>query len=159
MEVWKDVVGYENLYEVSNFGNVRNKNGRILPQNSSGRYLRVCLNKNKTNKKVAVHRLVAKAFIPNPNNFDTVNHIDENRKNNHIKNLEWCTNIENSRKYYFKEEKTDKNVVQVDKDGNVVAVFQTIAGASRETGIQRTAISGCLNNHRKTAGGYCWMYG
>lgn len=159
MEIWKDVIGYENLYQVSNLGRVKNKFGRILPQNSSGRYLRVCLNKNKVNKKIAVHRLVAKAFIPNPNNYETVNHIDENRFNNNIENLEWCTNVENSRKYYFKGEILDNNVIQKDINGNIVSIFPTAKSASKSTGISRTAISGCLNKHRKTAGGYCWTYG
>lgn len=104
-EEWKDVVGYEGLYKVSNCGNVisldritTNRWGKYLKkgktmnqrQDKTG-YLKVELTKNKNTKLVSVHRLVAEAFIPNPNNYPCVNHKDENKQNNYIDNLEWCT--------------------------------------------------------------------
>ena len=101
-EIWKDVVGYEGLYKVSNEGNVysvrRVNSAGIrcgglmlkLTQHKSG-YIQVCLRKNGVMKTKKVHRLVAKAFIPNPNHYLEVNHRDENKSNNNVKNLEWCT--------------------------------------------------------------------
>ena len=105
-EIWRPVVGYEGLYEVSNTGRVRSldryvrrnyfKKGRILKLNDRRGYLFVelCLN-NKT-KNFSVHRLVAQAFIPNPDNLPQVNHIDEDKLNNRVENLEWCDSKYNS---------------------------------------------------------------
>jgi hypothetical protein len=109
-EEWKDIEGFENLYQVSNFGNVKSlqhytikSNGviqnfkeRILqPGNMTSGYCFVGLTRNKKCKNFAVHRLVAKAFIPNPNNFSDINHKDGNKKNNHVENLEWTTRSKN----------------------------------------------------------------
>lgn len=103
--VWKDIKGYEGLYKISNYGEVlrlksydsRNhlRNARILKQrlNEDG-YLQLGLHKDGKEKKFLVHRLVAETFLSNPNNYLEVNHIDENKQNNSISNLEWC-----SRKY------------------------------------------------------------
>lgn len=92
-EVWKDIVKYDN-YEVSSFGNVKNKKtGRILKPNNCGGYAAIGLPNNKTTQ---IHRLVAMAFILNPENKPQVNHIDKNKLNNNLSNLEWCTNKENS---------------------------------------------------------------
>lgn len=117
-EIWKSVKGYEGLYEVSNYGNVRSlahtteieRNGikikmphpsKILkPQKRQHGYLSVCLygrgGKNGRFKQASVHRLVAEAFVPNPRNCEEVNHIDEDKQNNRADNLEWCTHKENS---------------------------------------------------------------
>lgn len=111
MEQWKDIAGYEGLYKVSNLGRVKsldrtfirsderlhNKAGRILkPANTTRGYL--CVNLSDINhniKRVVIHRLVVQAFIPNPNNYPQVNHKDENKTNNIVDNLEWCSNIYN----------------------------------------------------------------
>jgi hypothetical protein len=107
-EIWKDIKGYEGLYQVSNLGNIKSLsreiicgNGRTLSKekifkfrNCDG-YNRVHLMKYKKEKNLYVHRLVAEMFIPNPNNLPIINHIDENRSNNHVDNLEWCTQKEN----------------------------------------------------------------
>lgn len=95
MEVWKDVVSYEGLYKVSNIGRVKSLKGteKILKTHQvRDGYLTVMLYKDKIPKRMSVHRLVAIAFIPNKNNYPFVNHKDENKKNNHVENLEWCTN-------------------------------------------------------------------
>lgn len=95
MEVWKDVVGYEGLYEVSNLGRIR-RDGRIKkPHVDHGGYETVCLYKSSKGKWFKVHRVVASAFKPNPENKRTVNHIDGNKQNNRVENLEWATHSEN----------------------------------------------------------------
>ena len=96
METWKAIKGYPN-YEVSNLGNVRNKKGNVLkPEETERGYLRVNLFNNGKVKHHKIHRLVASTFIPNENNFPQINHKDENKKNNKVDNLEWCTNWYNS---------------------------------------------------------------
>lgn len=109
-EIWRSVLGYEGLYEVSNFGRIKSldryipqrnnsralRKGKILSQSViKGGYLRVPLAKNKIHEMCLVHRIVAKAFIPNPQNFKEVNHIDGNKQNNCVNNLEWCSRSEN----------------------------------------------------------------
>lgn len=98
-EIWRDVIGYEGLYQVSNFGRVKSfKNNKIKILKSNvgiGGYLRVVLCKDFDKKNRFVHVLVAKAFIPNPENKRQVNHIDGNKQNNRVDNLEWNTPAEN----------------------------------------------------------------
>lgn len=108
MEKWKPVVGYEGLYEVSNLGNVRGLD-RLLPDGRHWKgkqlkhakfgngYFFVCLMKNKTHRNELIHRLVAMAFLPNPLNAKVVNHIDGNKTNNKVSNLEWVTHSENQK--------------------------------------------------------------
>lgn len=110
-EIWKEITGYEGLYQVSNLGNVRrikhietNRNGvqRILGDKNIARsidekgYFLVSLSKDGKQKTRRIHRLVAEMFIPNPNNYPQVNHKDEDKRNNKVDNLEWCTNKYNS---------------------------------------------------------------
>lgn len=102
-EIWKDIPGYAGKYSISNFGNVRsNQYGkkRILkPMRNAGRYngyLTVTLYNNSIGKKVKIHRLVAEAFLPNPNNLPIINHKDEDKTNNKVDNLEWCTKLYNN---------------------------------------------------------------
>lgn len=96
-EIWKDIPNYEGLYQVSNMGNVRSFHNRyknktlIKPCATSKGYLSVSLCKNHSQKAFNVHKLVAELFIPNPKNLPCVNHIDENKTNNTVSNLEWCT--------------------------------------------------------------------
>ena len=96
-EVWKDIQGY-GIYEVSNLGNVRNKitNKQLYYSNSNSGYLRVGLFKEHKRTMYSIHRLVAEAFIDNPNNLPCVNHKDCDKKNNKVDNLEWCTYKENN---------------------------------------------------------------
>jgi hypothetical protein len=124
-ENWKDVVGYEGYYQISNFGRVRsldrneiNRNGvsRRLKGSlkgtfiNQGKYVLVTLSKNCINKAFCLHRLIAEAFIPNPNNLDEVNHKDRNKKNNFSSNLEWCTSRENTHHARTKMKSSSKYV-------------------------------------------------
>lgn len=106
-EIWKEITGYEGLYQVSNLGNVRrighletNKNGiqrmlkdkNLKPKVDGKGYVHVILFNQNKRKTIRIHRLVAEMFIPNPNNYPQVNHKDEDKQNNKVDNLEWCTN-------------------------------------------------------------------
>lgn len=107
IEIYKDVVGYEGLYQVSNLGNVKrisnykcvNKkyldNYTLKPLDNGKGYYRIKLCKNNLSKRVMLHRIIAEAFIPNPNNYKTINHINGDKKDNRIENLEWCTQSQN----------------------------------------------------------------
>lgn len=94
-EIWKTIPKLTN-YEVSNMGRVRKKNLVLSQEETKKGYLRVSLSQNGKRKHYKVHRLVASAFIPNDENFPQINHKDENKKNNNVENLEWCTNWYNS---------------------------------------------------------------
>ena len=96
-EEWRDIEGYEDWYEISNLGRVRSiDNRKILKTNfSKDGYERVTITKDKITRNMSIHRLVAKAFIPNPYKLPQVNHIDGDKTNNNVDNLEWCTNQEN----------------------------------------------------------------
>lgn len=118
MKEWKEIPGFEGMYIVSNYGEVKglqrlkitNKNGRLTTVfekylkpykgGKKGNYLRVCLSKNNKKYIRVIHRLVAELFIQNPNNKPAVNHIDGNTYNNNVLNLEWCTNSENMFHHY-----------------------------------------------------------
>ena len=109
MEIWKDIKGYEGLYQISNLGRVKvlprkRKNGTnfyiqkeriIKPQLKDGRYYGIGLHKNGKLKNFLIHRLVAEAFLPNTHNYKQVNHIDANKHNNRADNLEWCSQEQN----------------------------------------------------------------
>lgn len=102
MEIWKDIVGYEGKYQVSNYGQVRalhyrmTDKTRLINIRDNKGYCEVALWKNSSRKLYMVHRLVAETFIPNPNCLPQVNHKDENKKNNRVDNLEWCTQAYNN---------------------------------------------------------------
>ena len=120
-EIWKEVKGYEGLYWVSNLGRVKSKRKILKPIN--GEYLHVGLSKNGIQKTLYVHRLVAEAFIENAYNYTHINHIDENKYNNNIDNLEWCTNKYNinygNTQIKKGKHQTRYKVVQKDENGKV----------------------------------------
>ena len=97
-EVWKPIEGYEDKYLISNTGKVKSlyRNIILKPKTDKDGYKEVSLHKNGKSKTKKIHRLVAYAFIPNPNNLPQVNHKNENKENNHVENLEWCTSEYNN---------------------------------------------------------------
>lgn len=158
-EVWLPIKDFEHLYEVSNLGRVRSigtyntcKRGIMNPMIDSDGYLHVRLYDNGITKDVSIHRLVAIAFTPNPNNYKYVNHKDEDRKNNHVSNLEWCTNSYNL--IYSR----GKKVAQYTLSGELVTIFNGIAEASRKYNIPTTNISKCCKGKRHYAGKFIWKY-
>lgn len=164
-ETWKDIENTNEKYEVSTYGRVRNKRtGLILkPRKRPDGYLDIDI----CGKRGKIHRLVAKAFIPNPDNKPEVNHIDENKQNNNINNLNWMTHIENmnwgtaiarmlsNQDHINNMEKRRVAVVGKDIDGNQ-HFFKSVHEAARETKVYQGNISACINGRRKTAGGYIW---
>lgn len=165
------------VYEVSNTGLVKNiRTGRILKYGNKKRYYTVALHYNSERKDRYVHRLVAQAFLPNPNNLGYVNHKDHNIHNNNVENLEWCTSSENARHSYENGRRileyqtmragtqikmtnaTKKRVAQYDLQNNLINVYESAAEASRQTGINNKSISFVCRNKRKTAGGFIWRF-
>lgn len=166
IEVWKAVLGYEGLYEISNYGNVKALNYKCLgivkiirQSTSCYGYKVVGLSKNGKTKQFFVHRLVAIAFVPNPNGYPIVNHKDENKTNNNEDNLEWCTNKYNLNYGSAREKMVRgkrKSVLQYDINCNLIKVFRSISEAARETGLCRAHISACYRGENRTHGGFFW---
>ena len=164
MENWKEIAGYEELYEVSDLGRVKslgnNKSGKekiLKLQKDKYGYFQVGLYKDGKAKKSKVHRLVAEAFIPNPNNLETVNHKDEDKTNNAVCNLEWMSRGDNVA--YSRPQLAKRRVQMLDKKtGELLATFPSTREAERVTGINQGSISHCCNGKLKSAGGYKWRY-
>ena len=178
-EYWKPILNYEGLYEVSNWGRVRSldrwcshrrgkqlKKGRILKLcTNKGGYLYVYLWKNGKGKYFLVHRLVAEAFIPNPDNLPQVNHKDENKLNNNAENLEWCSAKYNSNFGTRNERiivkntngKCSKKVLQYDLEGNFIREWQSTKECGRN-GFNQGHVAECCRGERKTHKGFIWKY-
>lgn len=172
-EDWRSVEGFEGLYEVSNYGRVRSvdhyvkcNSGRRLVK---GRLLKVCdrgngyafvtMGKDGKQYNVSVHIVVAKAFIPNPNNLPCVNHKDENPRNNCVDNLEWCTYGYNlSYNDLAKRKAVDKRlpILQYSKDGKFIKEWSHAREAAEELGLNKRAIYNCCQGRTKTSGGFIW---
>ena len=156
------IKGFENRYLISNTGNVFSiKSNKILKPEIRRNYYSVQLFNGKTYKHYSIHRLVASHFIPNPNNFLYVNHKDENKLNNCVSNLEWCTasyNVRYGTSIKRAVEKKSKRVLQLDRQFNTLNIFSSVAEAERQTGIPNPNIIKCCKGKRKTAGGFVWKY-
>jgi hypothetical protein len=179
IEVWKEIKGLEGFYEISNLGRVKSisrvvkssiqKNGfritkeKIKPsQNNGNGYLQLYVQINNKRKIYYTHRLVALAFIPNPNNKPEVNHINGDKSDNRVENLEWCTRKENINHAFdlglMKNRKTGKRVkvLQILEDN--IVLWDSISDASNSLKIDSSSISKVCKNINKQAGGFKWRY-
>lgn len=171
-EIWRDVLGYEGIYQVSTLGNVRNidwrKTGvpRLKAQiiDKDGYHI-VCLCKNKVQKNVRVHRLVAQAFLPTFSDRLQVNHKDENKSNNAVTNLECITPIKNAnygtRNERMRKAKTNTNccsVHQFDLNGKLIKKWVSIREVQRVCGFDVSAIIRCCKGRQVSSYGYKWKY-
>ena len=177
-EVWKDILGYEGFYKVSNKGNIysverrdtlgRKIGGRTLrPTSDTHGYHQIGLCKNGIEKKELIHKLVAQAFIPNQNNYLEINHKDENKTNNHVENLEWCTR-EHNNNYGTRNERLSKKVRAVNVETGEVITFNSTQEAGCKgynqghvsracRGVYKTN-TGKLTGDGRTYKGYRWSY-
>lgn len=167
-EIWKPIVGYEGLYEVSSWGAVRSLNynhGRIVKVMAAWvtpkDYECIHLSKNGVVRAHRISRLVASAFIPNPQNKPFVDHIDANRRNNHVENLRWCDQSENQRnpisriRYGISKARA---VVQMSKNGDTIRVWASATEAERSGHYNRNQIIKACTGKLKTHNGYRWRY-
>lgn len=185
-EVWKDIQGYEGSYQVSSLGRVRslgieksfiNQYGSITRYTTKEKILKTSIMKNgyeiiglgrKSDRKMhLIHRLVAEAFIPNPDNLPQVNHKDENPLNNCVTNLEYVTSEancnygkhnKNIKDSLTNNDKISQRIVQKSLDGIVLNIYPSVREASRITGYNNGNISRCARGIYKSAGGYKWEY-
>lgn len=185
-EIWKDIEGYECKYQVSNLGRIkslnynREKQIKILkPHIDCGGYLRVGLRKEGKEKIYKMHRLVAQAFLPNPNNYPQINHKDEDKTNNCVSNLEWCTpkynsnygtrnerlkgklivnNYKSMLGKFGKDNPNSKPINQYDLEGNFIREWDSTMDVKRELGYCQSSINSCVNGKLKTSYGYIWKY-
>lgn len=162
-ENWRPIEGYEGLYEVSDLGNVR-RAAVLCQKTRKDGYRIVNLYKDGIAHEMTVHRLVAKAFLPNPENKPQVNHLDENPKNNALNNLEWATPVENSNYGTRTARIAARNgsktpIYQIDRDtGIILKEYRSQTVASRETGISVPCINACLRGRQRSAGKFAWQY-
>ena len=181
-EIWKDIQGYEGIYQVSNYGRIKslgryyfsgmynaikkyqNENIRKIEKTRDG-YIMVALCKDGKIKKYLVHRLVAEHFIDNQDNLPQINHIDENKQNNYYKNLEWCSNKYNIN-YGMRNEKARKSMTKIkgrkvnqyDLKNNFIKQYSSINGASKQFNRKGSNIRNCCIGKQKTAYGFKWKY-
>jgi hypothetical protein len=175
-EIWKPIKEFENKYEISNLGRIRNiRTNHILKMtNQYGDYFSIILYDGEYKKSTRIHRLVAEAFIPNPNNYKYVNHKDMNKQNNCVDNLEWCTQsyntkhaIENGANTMSGFNRYNKNkaykkygyIYQYNKNMEFIDKHYSPLEAHKKTGVCARNISQCINHQggRKQAGGYIWL--
>lgn len=174
-ETWKDIKDFEGLYQVSNLGRVRSltktvttKNnktmhfeGKILKPLKVGEYFSVNLYKDRILYGRRIHRLVAEAFIPNPDNLLQINHKDENKLNNSVDNLEWCSAKYNcnygSHNYKLSKSK-QKPVICYSKKLQLIKKYPSSIAAATELGCTKTSICQCLKGKHKTSCGYIWKF-
>ena len=169
-ETFLSVPGYEGLYEISNLGNVKSlRSGKILKKSKNNvGYEIISLNKNKTRKSHLIHRLVALAFIPNPLGLPEINHKDEDKTNNNVENLEWCTRSYNLN-YGGYSERMSKTLLQnnphrkrvacYNKDtGELIKTYDSITEAALDIDVSYNALDACLRGITKTCRKMTWKF-
>ena len=165
MEIWRDIDGYEGLYQISDKGRVKSlKYGkeRILRPGIDGSgYYFIILYNDSVSKHFKLHRLVAQTFIPNLYNKPQVNHLDENKLNNSVNNLEWATAKENTN-YGTRNEKAgyslSRPILQYSKSGEFIKEWRSASEVERLLGINHSHIIQSCKGKRKSAGGFVWRY-
>lgn len=172
-ENWKDAVGHEGVYKVSDQGRVMSLSYRhsgkpkILKQILTRNYLTI--HRRSFGSRIPVHIMVAKAFVPNPHNYTCVNHINEDKTDNRACNLEWCdckyNNTYGSRLAKMANTRRNRkikthfgDIYQYSISGEYIAHYKSTVEASMATGIERSCINKCALGQQKTAGGYVWKY-
>ena len=178
-EIWKDIVNYETLYQVSNYGNIKSyhknhidKQPIILkPILSTSGYYKITLHKNNKSKTHYIHRIVAEAFIPNPHHLPQVNHIDGIKTHNNITNLEWVSEQDNTlhainmglRPTHPPVKKGNNapgchRIIQYTTNMTKIKEWASIKDAAKHLGANPNSISKCLSGKAKTLYGYIWKY-
>lgn len=164
-EIWKVIDLFGKKYEVSNLGKIKNKTGKILKgYKSSGGYLYIDIHENGNHHHPRIHRVVAEAFVDNPNNLPQVNHINGIKTDNRGINLEWCSAKENIR-HAYKNGLYDKHkgfkrtkVNQYDLQGNLIKQWDCMRDIEKKYNVTHTAIRFCCLGRIKTCKGYIWKY-
>lgn len=184
-EIWKPIVGFEGLYDVSNKGRVRSifyhkKRGPLIMKfyrhsnyygDDDNRYRIVTLWKDKKKHKIFVHVLVATAFLPNPGEKKEVDHINGVRYDNQVENLRWVTRSENRQNPISKKRMSESHkgrygaqtshhhkVVQLTTGGDLIKEWESISTAVRALGVRQSGITACCSGRYKSSGGFKWMY-
>ena len=173
-EIWKPIEGYNGLYQVSNMGRVKSLERNVVKGKGGlykieekilksikkrDGYFQINLSKDGKQKTHLVHRLVAQAFLPNPNNLVEINHINEDKTNNRTDNLEWCSREYNCN-YGTRNERIRKPVLQFSKTDEFIKKWDSAREVERELNIAHNQITACCKKRKdyKTAGGYKWGY-
>lgn len=170
-EKWKDIEGFEGLYQVSDQGRIKSfqqwkragspREFILKPSISTTGYCQVTLYKEHQRSKFLVHRLVANAFVSNPSNFPHINHIDEDKENNRASNLEWCTAAYNNNYGTAKFRSILSKSMMVDQllpSGQFLARYVCISVASEITGIPKSSIKSCCIGECQSGNGFVWRY-
>lgn len=180
-EIWKDVVGYEGLYQVSNLGRIKslpkyhfNKTIILQPYHNNKGYPVVSLCRNGNTEKKYVHRIVAEAFIPNPENKSEIDHINGDIKDARVSNLRWCTRKENCNFPLYREHSSKegcwmykrnydlhpmaKKIAQYTLDGKLIKVWSCAKEACDKLGLTKSAVSQCCNGTRNMHKGFIWKF-
>lgn len=171
-EIWKDIKNYKGKYQISNMGRIKSIEHTIIRKNGNKLLIKEKILKQSINKGYyhitlqgkcfRVNRLVAETFIPNPNNLPCVNHKDENKLNNNVENLEWCTVAYNNTygtRIQKVISKTSKKILQYDLKGNFIKEYKSISNAAKDNKIKSLSnITMCCQGKWKQAGGYIWKY-